>query len=251
MWRIFPAIAAISFLSSGVGVIQDPDCVSASLGGNRRLIDIICYRNDWEGSMDAGALGLLISGAGVLLLLVAAWPLVRAVFPPTSGVAVQYNAPISATVRSPSAAPERRPTPGRPAQESPTRLESRLPPPPSPIAPKRSESTLPPPTTSTAPKALAANTGSDRSAVDWTRRLREIGALRDEGLLTADEFNAQKDRMLPDSASPSQAADRGGRSEPSNWMHQLKAIGRLRDDGLLTEAEFQTEKTLILRHKDM
>lgn len=250
MWRIFPAIAGISFLSTGIGAIQDPDCVSASLGGTRRLIEFTCYRNDWEGSMDAGALGALISGAGALLLLFAAWPLVRAVFPPTSAVTAPYSVPPNTTVRSPST-DSRRPTSGIPAQESPTRPDSRLPPPPSTTAPKRYESTLPPPAASTTPTRLAANTRPDSDAVNWTTQLREIGALRDDGLLTTDEFQAEKERTLPNSAPRSQVIQQDGQRAPSNWMHQLKAIGRLRDDGLLTEAEFQTEKNRVLRDKDL
>ena len=250
MWRIFPAIAGISFLSTGIGAIRDPDCVSASLGGTRRLIEFTCYRNDWEGSMDARTLGELISVAGVLLLLVAAWPLVRAVFPPTSSVTAPYSAPTNTTVRSPST-DSRRPVSGIPAQESPTRPDSPLPPPTSATATKRSESTLPPATASTTPTELAPNTGPDSGAVNWTTQLREIGALRDDGLLTADEFEAEKQRTLPNSAPRPQVIQQDGQRTPSNWMHQLKAIGRLRDDGLLTEGEFQTEKTRILRDKDL
>ena len=250
MWRIFPAIAGISFLSTGIGAIRDPDCVSASLGGTRRLIEFTCYRNDWEGSMDAGALGALISVAGVLLLLVAAWPLVRAVFPPTSYVTAPYSAPTKTTLRSPSA-DSRRPASGIPAQESPTRPTSRLPPPTSTTAPKRYQSTLPPPEPSTTPTGLTANTGPDSDAVNWTAQLREIGALRDDGLLTADEFEAEKQRTLTNSASRAQVIEHDGQGAPTNWMHQLKAIGRLRDDGLLTEGEFQAQKTRILRDKDL
>lgn len=250
MWRIFPAIAGISFLSTGIGAIRDPDCVSASLGGTRRLIEFTCYGNDWEGSMDARTLGELISVAGVLLLLLAAWPLVRAVFPPTSSVTAPYSAPANTTVRSPST-DSRRPTSGIPAQESPTRPDSPLRPPPSTTAPKRYESTLPPPAASTTPSGLAPNTGPDSDAVNWTTQLREIGALRDDGLLTADEFEAEKQRTLPNSAPRPQVIQQDGQRTPSNWMQQLKAIGRLRDDGLLTEGEFQTEKTRILRDKDL
>jgi len=250
MWRIFPAIAGISFLSTGIGAIRDPDCVSASLGGTRRLIEFTCYRNDWEGSMDARTLGELISVAGVLLLLFAAWPLVRAIFPPTSSITAPYSAPANTTVRSPST-DSRRPTSGIPAKESPTRPNSRLPPPQSTTAPKRYPSTLPPPAASTTPSGLAPNTGPDSGAVNWTTQLREIGALRDDGLLTADEFEAEKQRTLPNSASRSQVIEHDGQGVPTNWMHQLKEIGRLRDDGLLTEGEFQTEKTRILRDKDL
>jgi len=75
--------------------------------------------------------------------------------------------------------------------------------------------------------------------------------LRDDGLLTADEFEAEKQRTLPNSASRSQVIEHDGQGVPTNWMHQLKEIGRLRDDGLLTEGEFQTEKTRILRDKDL
>jgi len=251
MWRIFPAIAGISFLSEGIGAIRDPDCVSASLGGTRRLIEFACYRNDWEGSMDAGALGALISVAGVLLLLVAAWPLVRAVFPSTSAVNTPYYMPVGTTVRSPSPASPSRPNSDTPAQESPTRPTSQLPPTPSTAAPKRYQSTPPPATASTTPTGLAPNTGPDSGAVNWTAQLREIGALRDDGLLTADEFEAEKQRTLPNSTSRSQVIEHDGQGAPSNWMHQLKAIGRLRDDGLLTEGEFQAEKTRILRDKDL
>jgi hypothetical protein len=197
MWRIAPAIAGISFLIAGIGAIQDPDCVSASLGGNRRLIEFVCYHNEREGAMAAGDLGALVSAGGVLLLLIAAWPLLRAIFLPTSASTVLHDRNLyESTVRAPVSLPPPPLSTRAPMSESPVQPTSQLASPPSRASPSSLDSSLPPPFAASTPTAGSSGMGAGDNTKPWISELRELGTLRDDGILSEGEFRAEKERIM-------------------------------------------------------
>lgn len=74
IWRIIAAIGAGTFLVTGLSVLTDPNCVSASFSGSRAII-VTCYQNNY-GDMSGQAAGLLSISGGVALGALALWPLI-------------------------------------------------------------------------------------------------------------------------------------------------------------------------------
>lgn len=68
--------------------------------------------------------------------------------------------------------------------------------------------------------------------------LRRLAGLRDDGILTEEEFTEQKTRLL---AGP---GTRG--SAPSVDVDRLRTVAALRDEEILTEAEFESQKAMLL-----
>ena len=83
----------------------------------------------------------------------------------------------------------------------------------------------------------AAADTTDPLGVD-VQYLRRLAGLRDDGILTEEEFTEQKTRLL---AGP---GTRG--SAPSVDVDRLRTVAALRDEEILTEAEFESQKAMLL-----
>jgi len=83
----------------------------------------------------------------------------------------------------------------------------------------------------------AAAATTDPLGVD-VQYLRRLAGLRDDGILTDEEFAEQKTRLL---AGP---GTRG--SAPSVDVDRLRTVAALRDEEILTDAEFESQKAMLL-----
>ena len=87
-------------------------------------------------------------------------------------------------------------------------------------------------------KQLSGDTGG---GTDSAQSLRSLAELRDEGVLTDEEYERKKNKVLEEITSPEAG---------TSADEKIKELAHLRDQGILTDQEYEQKKSQVERDAD-